>query len=349
MATPPPVLARVRRGAHVESEHRVDVAVVDEVGRMLAAFGEPSKPVFLRSAAKPFQALSLLEAGGAERFGLSEADIALTCASHGGEPRHVRGVARLLDLGGFRPSDLVCGPHLPLHEPSARALMRRGERPNRLHNNCSGKHAGLLLACRLLGYPTKGYWQPSHPLQLAIRRRLSDLASHPESDIGTAIDGCGLVVFRLPLASLAFAYARLLARRVPAESPREARARATVVRAMQDRPDLIAGTGFFTTHFTRAGRRRWIGKEGAEGVYAVGLRASATAGRAVGVALKIEDGSARARPAVTLALLREMGWLPASARRALVEFASPSVRNAAGDVVGSIDAEIPIIRRDAAR
>ncbi|HEX5133811.1 MAG TPA: asparaginase, partial [Thermoanaerobaculia bacterium] len=162
------------------------------------------------------------------------------------------------------------------------------------------------------------------------------------------IDGCGLVVFRLPLDSLALAYARLLAGRVPGESRGEARARATVVRAMQDRPEMVAGTGSFTTELLRAGRGRWIGKEGAEGVYAVGLRASAAGGRAVGVALKIEDGSARGRPPVVIALLREMGWLPAPARRALVEFAAPPVRNAAGAVVGSIDAEVPIIRSDAA-
>jgi L-asparaginase II len=332
----------------VESEHRGDVAIVDENERVVGGCGDPSRPVFLRSAAKPFQALPLLEAGGVERFGLTEADVALICASHGGESRHVRAAARLLRLGGFRPKDLVCGAHPPLHEPSARSLLRRGLRPNRLHNNCSGKHAGLLLACRLFGFPAAGYWEPAHPLQLEIRRRLSALASWPESEIDSAIDGCGLAVFRMPLASLALAYARLLTRHLAGESASQARARATVIRAMQDRPGMVAPTGSFTTEFLRIGGRRWIGKEGAEGVYAVGLRSSAAEGRAVGIALKIEDGSARARPSVTLAVLREMGWLPARARRALAEFATPPVRNAAGLTVGSIDAEVPIIRRDAA-
>jgi L-asparaginase II len=343
-----PVIARVRRGGEVESRHRGDAAVVGEDGRLLAECGDPSLKVFLRSAAKPFQALPLLEAGGVERFHLTASDVALICASHGGEPRHVRGARRLLRIGGFRASDLICGPHLPVHESSARALLVSGKRPSRLHNNCSGKHAGLLLACRLLGFPPKGYWQPSHPLQLLIRRRLSELASFPEKDIDWAVDGCGLVVFRLPLRALALAYARLLGVRVSGETKREARARATVARAMWDRPDMVAGTGFFTTAFLRAGRGRWIGKEGAEGVYAVGLRASATAKRAAGIALKIEDGSARARPAMTLALMREMGWLPRSRRRSLAEFESPAVENTAGAVVGSIDAEVPIIRRDAA-
>jgi L-asparaginase II len=345
----PPVLARVLRGGRIESRHRGDAAVVAEDGRRLVGAGDGSALSFLRSAAKPFQALPLLENGGAERFHLDAADIALICSSHGGEPRHVRGVRRLLERGGFRSSDLVCGPHPPTHEPSARALIARGERPSRLHNNCSGKHAGLLLACRLLGLPPKGYWKESHPLQLRIRRRLAELSSFPEARIDSAIDGCGLVVFRLSLDALALAYARLLARRLPAETPGQRRARNLVVRSMQERPDMVAGTGFFTTDFLRAGGKKWIGKEGAEGVYAVGLRAAVAGGRAaVGIALKIEDGSARARPTVTLAILRAMGWLPRSAQRALAGYESVPVENTTGAVVGSIEPELPIIRPDAA-
>jgi L-asparaginase II len=345
--TSPPVLARVLRGGGVESRHRGDAAVVDESGRLLAGAGDPSRRVFLRSAAKPFQALPLLEAGGAERFRLTERELALICASHGGEPRHVRTVERLLGRGGFGVRDLVCGPDLPSYEPAARALLARGEAPTRLHNNCSGKHAGLLLACRLLRLPTKSYWRPEHPLQVAIRRRLAELGSFPESGMEFAIDGCGLAVYRLPLSALALAYARLMARRVHGETRGEKRARALVVQAMSKNPEMVAGTRFFTTELLRAGRGRWIGKEGAEGVYAVGVRASAAGGRAAGIALKIEDGSARARPAVTLKLMREMRWLPDSARRALRAFESPPVRNAAGAVVGAIEPEVSIIRRDA--
>jgi L-asparaginase II len=347
--TAPPVLARVRRGAYDESAHRGHAAIVDESGRLVGSGGDPALPTFLRSTAKPFQALPLLEAGGVEEFRLSSGDVALICASHGGEPRHVRAAGRLLDRGGLSPRDLVCGPHLPMHEPSARALLSRGERPTRLHNNCSGKHAGLLLACRLLGLSPKGYWRGDHPLQLAIRRRISELTSFPEARMDEAIDGCGLVVYRLPLAALALGYARLLSRAVPGESAGQARARARIVDAMWAAPGMVAGTGFFTTELLRAGPGRWIGKEGAEGVYAVGVRGRGAGGAASGVALKIEDGSARARPAVTLAILREMGWIPASARRRLSAFAAPAVVNAAGATVGSIDPELPIIRRDAAQ
>lgn len=217
----------------------------------------------------------------------------MICATYGGQPRHVCVARRLLEKGGFAARDLFCGAHLPAHEPTARAMLARGQRPTRLHNNCSGKHAGLLLACRLLGLPARGYGKPSHPVQLAIRRRLCELASFPESAMESAVDGCGLAVFRLPLSALALAYARLLALRVPGESRRQADARRQVVRAMWGRPDMVAGTGFFTTRLLEAGKRRWIGKEGAEGVYAIGVRAASARGRASGVALKIEDGSAR--------------------------------------------------------
>lgn len=344
-----PVLARVLRGGRTESLHRGDLAVVDESGKVLASTGDASRPIFLRSAAKPFQAMPLLEAGGAERFRLTAAELALICASHGGQPRHVRVAGRLLEKGGFTERDLVCGAHLPMHEPTAGAMLRRGERPTRLHNNCSGKHAGLLLACRLLRLPARGYWKPSHPLQRAIRRRISQLASFPESRMETGVDGCGLAVFTMPLSALALAYARLLATTIAGESRGQAAARGQIVRAMWQRPDMVAGTGFFTTRLLEAGDRRWIGKEGAEGVYAIGVRAASRRGKASGIALKIEDGSARARPLVTLAVLREMGWSTRRSRRALASFEAPPVTNAAGAVVGSIEAEVPIIHRHASR
>ena len=157
---PLPVVARVLRGGRIESQHRGAVAVVDEAGRLVAFQGDPELPVYLRSTAKPFQAMPLLAAGGERAFRLGDDEIALLCASHGGEPRHVRVALRMLARGGFRASDLECGADLPMDPASARALVRRGERPSALHNNCSGQHAGLLLACRLLGYPVPRIRRP---------------------------------------------------------------------------------------------------------------------------------------------------------------------------------------------
>ncbi len=337
----PPAVARVLRGGRLESAHRGLAAVVDSEARILASLGEAGRPVFLRSAAKPFQALPLLQAGGERAFRLGDEDIALICASHGGEPRHVRVARRLLARGGFAVRDLDCGADWPMHEPSARALARRGQRPTPLHNNCSGKHAGLLLACRLYGFPAKGYCEPSHPIQKEVLSRIVAFCGVPQARIGIAVDGCGLPVFYLPLDALALGYARLFASRLAGEAEGGLAARRRVIRAMTRRPDMVAGRGRFTTDFLRAGRGRWIGKEGAEGVYAMGFAASPrTAARPVGIALKIEDGSVRPRDAVTMALLERLGLLPAHALSALSRYRHPAVRNARGDVVGSIEAEV---------
>ena len=345
MPKAPPVLARVYRGPRVESSHRGSVAVVDERGALLAGCGDPSSPVYVRSAAKPFQAIPLLESGGEKKFRLTEEEIALMCASHGGEPGHAQTAERILKKGGFRASDLACGAHAPMHEPSARALARRGAEPTALHNNCSGKHAGMLLACRLLELSPKGYADAGHALQRRIRTILARYAGIAESQIAVAIDGCSLPVFRVPLAALAAAYARLFATRVPGETPAAASARAKVVRAMWKQPWMVAGTGRFTTDFMKAGRGRWIGKEGAEGLYAVSLAPTGSSKAAVGIAFKIEDGSARPRDAVTIDVLSRLGRLPEDVRRALDAYAQPPVRNAAGAEVGRIEAETPLERK----
>ena len=338
----PPVLARVYRGPHVESAHRGSLAVADEKGRLLQGCGDTALPVYARSAAKPFQAMPLLLAGGEKRFRLSDAEIALMCASHGGEPEHVRLARELLRRGGFRPEDLECGAHAPMHEASARELVRRGEKPTVLHNNCSGKHAGLLLACQALELPHAGYTDPGHPLQRRIRSLLARNADIPESSITVAVDGCNLPVFRLPLSALATAYARLVAGRQPGEECSAAAVRARLVRAMLKRPDMVAGTGRFTTDFMKAGRGRWIGKEGAEGVYAVAVLPRGKKGKAMGLVFKLEDGSARPRDAVTLAALERLGVLPLEIRRALAAYAEPVVLNARGAEVGRIEADVPI-------
>ena len=342
MNPPPPVLASVLRGERVESVHRGDVAVVDEEGRLLASAGSPEAPIYVRSAAKPFQAMPLLEAGGDRIFRLGSEEIALLCASHGGEPRHVRLARRLLARGRFTVRDLACGAHLPMHEPSARALIARGERPTALHNNCSGKHAGLLLACRLLGFDPARYWEPAHPIEQRVLDRVSHYCEVPVTRVGIAVDGCSLPVFFLPLSALARGYARLLSRRSRGEVTRETVARDRICQAMWESPGMVAGLGRFTTDFLEAGAGRWIGKEGAEGVYAIGIRSATASGRSLGIAFKMEDGSSRARDAVALDILDRLGRLTATARRRLSSHRCPIVHNVRGAAVGRIQADVPL-------
>src|SRR5438034_8630966 len=204
-------LARVYRGGHLESFHSGSIAVVDSEGRLLASAGDPTFITCIRSAAKPFQALPLLEYRGIEEFDLSGEEIALTCASHGGEPVHVATAAALLRKGDFDEQDLLCGAHLPYDEKAAAEVRASGEPPSALHNNCSGKHAGMLLATRAMDVPSADYIAVDHPLQRAMRDTIAQFADVDADDIPLATDGCGVPAFFLSLYRTAFAYARLMA------------------------------------------------------------------------------------------------------------------------------------------
>ncbi|HYX25642.1 MAG TPA: asparaginase, partial [Thermoanaerobaculia bacterium] len=188
-------LASVARNGLPESWHFGAVAAVTPEGRLVAFQGDPQAATFLRSAAKPFQCVPLLLAGAAGRFGLTAADVALICASHGGTPEHTRRAADLLARGGFGAGDLLCGAHWPLDPRAAEALRQAGETPTPLHNNCSGKHAGMLLACRLLGLPVADYVAGDHPWQQRILKHVAGCCGLPPESIGQAVDGCSVPTY----------------------------------------------------------------------------------------------------------------------------------------------------------
>jgi L-asparaginase II len=204
-------MVEVTRGRHVESVHRGAIAVVDAAGRLFASLGDPKEPVFVRSSAKPFQALALVCSGAADAFGITEAELAIVCASHSGEPQHVELVSSLMRKAGLKLSDLQCGVHPPFDLGARRALAAIGEEPSVLHNNCSGKHAGMLAAARHLGLPLSSYMDPEHDIQIAIRGLLAFLAGLDPDDVGVAIDGCGAPTYYLPLRGFALAMGRLAA------------------------------------------------------------------------------------------------------------------------------------------
>jgi L-asparaginase II len=341
-------LVSVTRGGFVESTHRGSIAVVGADGALLLGAGDPAAPVFLRSAAKPFQVSPFLAAGGERRFRLSTEEIALACASHAGEPMHVARVERMLAKGGYSVADLRCGAHSPTYEPAARALVERREAPSALHNNCSGKHAAMLLACRLAGEDARTYLEPAHPLQRRILRVLARMAGIAEGEIGIAVDGCAAPVFRLPLHGLALAYARLFAERVKGERASERRARRRAAEAMTKAPHMVAGTGRFTTALLEEGGGRLVGKEGADGLYAVAVAPGAAGplgrGREIGIAVKIQDGSDRGRATVVVEVLRRLGIVRGAGLRRLRRAAASTVRNVRGDVVGAME---PVFRLDA--
>lgn len=329
------------RGEEIESLHAVVAAVVDADGRTIARHGDPSRRAWLRSSAKPIQLLPLVEEGLVEEYGFSDAELAVIAASHGGEPVHVAAVRGVLAKAGVEESMLRCGGHEPSTPAAAEELRRRGEHPGPIHDNCSGKHAGMLAVCRAKGWPLDGYLEPGHPLQMRIWTTLAELAGMAPEDVGRAVDGCGAVTFALPIEAMARAWAALAAADARRRTPREA-AIGRIFDAMAAHPDLVAGTGRLDSALLRAAGPRLVVKTGAEGVYCAALRAGGSA--PAGVALKVLDGARRAQDPALLAVLAELGAIDPAADPGLAEHARPTVKNRSGAEVGRIDARVPLER-----
>jgi L-asparaginase II len=319
-------LAVTRRGRLSESWHRGAVAVVGVDGKRVASYGDPSVATFARSAAKPFQAAAMLGVH-LDRWALDEEDLALVCASHAGTPSHTVRAAALLARAGLTEADLLCGAHRPLDEAAARDLDRAGRLPGPLHNSCSGKHAGMLLACLAAGYDPRRYLEPSHPLQVAVLAEVAAFAGLGAETVGLGVDGCGVPAFHLPLAAMARAYACLAE---PAHLPAgRARAARRVYRAMTAAPAMVGGPGRFTTRLMEATSGRLLAKEGAQGLYAV-------ASPAWGLVLKIADGGELCRDAVALEALRQLDALSSEELDDLAPFAAPTLHNWVGSAVGDV-------------
>ena len=325
MAERPRVL--VYRGGVVESRHRVSFAVSDASGEIIAARGKTDRPVFPRSAIKMLQAIPLVESDAADQFHLTPQELALACASHGGEPRHVDAVASWLQRLGLSESDLECGTHLPSHAPSAERLLSAGRRPTTLHNNCSGKHAGMLTLARHLGVPTKGYLRPDHPVQQTIAEVLMSMTGVAKLP-APGIDGCGIPTFAIPLDNLAIGMARFAGSADLAHSRSLACQR--LAAAMMQHPEMVAGEGRPCTLIMEA-LPGVVVKTGAEGVYT-----AAWPEHGLGLALKVEDGATRASSVALMALLDHLGAIDARARKELEAVATPILRNHAGTMVGHI-------------
>jgi L-asparaginase II len=314
-----PLAVEVWRGPAVESRHRVAVAVAESGGRATARVGDAEVPVFPRSAIKPIQAVPLVEIGAADAFALGDAELALACASHSGEPIHTERVAAWLARTGLAEADLACGAHAPLDRDAARELRRAGGVPTPVHNNCSGKHTGMLTTAVHLGEPTAGYLDPAHPVQRRIRAVFEELAGTALPEPG--VDGCGVPNWPVPLDRLAVALANM------GERPAATR----LFAAMRAHPELVAGTGRLDTALMRA-RPDIVAKGGAEGVHVAVIP-----DRGLAVAVKAEDGAGRAADVALLAVLdRLVGGI--TNHPDLRAHAEPAIENVVGRTVGMIRA-----------
>ncbi len=326
-----PLWVEVTRDDHVESRHRVSAVVVDTEGRVVFRAGDAAAAVFPRSAIKPIQALAVIESGAAEAEGCSDAEVALACASHCGEPDHVEAVAAWLARIGLGEPDLECGSHLPNDWNATVALLRASEEPSQLHNNCSGKHSGFLTLARHQNWPTKGYIDYGHPVQQRVLGVIESMCGLDLSAAPWGIDGCGIPTFAIPLANLALAMARLA---VPDDQPERRQAACHWVRrAMTAHPRLTSGTGTFCTRVIQTTAGRAVVKTGAEGVFAAALP-----DLGLGCALKAEDGAARASEAATAYLLARLKVLSDADSVVLADLLETPVVNRAGLTVGRIRA-----------
>jgi L-asparaginase II len=319
-------LVKTTRGDVVEVVHRGALAVMDNNGRLIAQAGDPNLIVSMRSAAKPFQLLPLIESGAADHLDFSERELAVMAASHNGSDVHVETVAAILDRLGLDERALLCGTHPPLDRQAAAALVHASETPSPLHHNCSGKHAGMLAFAVSQGWPIQDYVDPAHPVQVRILQALAEMADWPVAQIHVGVDGCSVPVFGLPLRQAALAYARLADPSALPEPRRSACRR--IVTAMTAHPELVAGRDRFDTVLMRAGGGYIVAKGGAEGYQGVGLLPRITAngpastwrGMSLGLALKIEDGNGqRGVSPATLEVLRQLGILEQLETQALAE------------------------------
>jgi L-asparaginase II len=322
------VVVEVIRGGARESRHRGEAVVVDASGKICFHLGNPHRMVFARSAAKPLQAMTVVESGALRQFDLGTDELAIMCASHGGEPRHCETVRGILEKIGLSVEALACGSHPPVDPASALALVKAGQTAGPLHNNCSGKHAGMLAVCRRFGWPVNDYLASDHPVQQLNLRNLASVIGVEPSDIHLGVDGCGAPAYAVPLSALALAYARLTA---PSDLPRaRAAAAREVAAAMRSHPDLVAGTGRLCTRLMSM-EKGLIAKSGAEGVYCVGL-----IDRGWGLALKVEDGASRAVPPTVIHLLEQIGALDRHDVNRLADLHQPALRDHRGNQVGGL-------------
>jgi L-asparaginase II len=319
-----PVLVELTRGGRVESRHNGAAVVLDADGGTVFAVGDVEQAVYPRSAVKAILALPLVETGAADRLGLTEAEIALACSSHSGEPVHVEAAASMLGKAGQTVGRLECGTHWPINEAAAHALARAGGTPNALHNNCSGKHSGFIcLACDR-GDDPAGYVMPDHPTMREVTASLAALTSTVLDEHNRAVDGCSIPTFAIPLRALALAFARF----GTGTGLGGARAAATrrIRAAVAANPIMVAGTGRFCTRLMTAMGARVFAKSGAEGVYCAALP-----DLGLGIAVKCDDGAGRAAEVVTATLIAR--FLPN-----LAALAAPVLRNWNGIHVGGLRA-----------
>lgn len=300
----------------------------------MAWVGDPDKSTFLRSSAKPIQALSVILSGAAEAFSFTPRELALISSSHNAEAIHTDTLLSILHKAGIKEESLQCGAHPPIHQESAMELYRSGQAPRMIHSNCSGKHAGMLAVCKMLGFELEGYLDQHHPVQQMALGRVSVMTGYSLKEIQIGIDGCGVPVHAMPLRHMALAFARLAdPQGLPPEYQEAVR---RIVSAMQAHPEMVGGTGRICSNLMTFAGGDVVAKSGAMGLYCLGHLPSGT-----GIAVKAEDGNGKVAAAAALEFMWQLGFLSDSQLEQLSDHHKPIVKNVRGDKCGAMQ---PIFR-----
>ena len=325
-------LAQVIRGETVESVHTGHIIILDGERNTVASIGEPSTVTYFRSACKAFQAIPCITSGAADAFGFTADKIAMACASHSGENIHVELASRMLEKVGLSESDLRCGVHIPFNETAAKTMMRLGEEPSQLHNNCSGKHAAMLAFAKHIGADLDTYNQADNRIQKRILRCIADFTELPVESIATGTDGCCAPNFAVPLSAMALSFVNLMS---PSKFPEPTqKACARIVEAMMKYPELIGGGERLDTLLMQAAPSKIVSKVGADGVWCGAVLPCEKWPTGLGIALKVSDGDDfRGRPVIVVEILRQLGVLAAND---LTELSPSPIKNRRGDAVGKV-------------
>lgn len=317
------LITQIIRSGEVESFHTGYAVVTDAGGQVIKAYGDPNYKTYVRSSAKPLQAMAVLRSGAYRDFKLTLKELAVICSSHSGEEIHTETVAHVFAKAGISPELLACGTHPPIDKQSAKQLEAAGHEPQQIHNNCSGKHAGMLCTCSQMGFDPQNYLDPEHPVQNYIYDVVKEFTA--EASIHRGVDGCSAPVFYLPLAKLAMTFASI--------SEQSATESQQVFEAMTTYPYLIGGNGRFDTVLMEAYPGRIMSKGGAEAVSAAGF--VMPDGKAYGLAVKVLDGNYRAIGQMVLKILEDMGFLEAPLPESLHKWWTPELKNHAKHIVGT--------------
>lgn len=317
------LITQVTRSGYVESFHVGYGVIVDSAGEVVRAYGDTHYPTYVRSSAKPLQGMAILRSGAYDDFKLSPAELAVICSSHSGEPAHTETVLRIFSKAGITPDLLDCGIHPPIHRASAQALQQSSISPSEIHNNCSGKHSGMLATSVQLGYPTEDYLNPDHPVQKYIYEIVKEYTDLDH--IHRGVDGCSAPVFHLPLQKVAMAFARI--------TQQDTKERQQIFQAMNENPHLVGGEGRFDTALMESYPGTMMSKGGAEAVSAAGF--IMPDGQVYGLAVKVLDGNYRAIGQMVLKMLEDIDFVQEPVSEKLLKWWKPDLKNHAKRTVGT--------------